>query len=243
MKVKVIGCGGIGGCLLPILTRFLNFHPNYRDSDNLFITLIDGDSYEPKNQDRQVFKTVGKKSDVTRDALKDDFENIQFDSRPVFLDEKNVSDLIEEGDIVFLCVDNHTTRKMVNDHCITMKNVLLISGGNDFSDGNVQIHYRVDGVDKTLPIAERHPEIDEPEDEHPSQLLKRIQGCDLQILSEPQLLIANNMAAALMLNAFYQYLEGKLGDYDEVYFDCLKNKTRLTPDEVQKIVLDRKDVA
>jgi hypothetical protein len=232
MQIKVIGCGGIGGCLLPILSRFLNFHPMYRDDGNLTITLIDGDSYEPKNQDRQAFDAIGKKSDVTRDTLKSKFNNIVFESQSCFVDDKNVVNLIEDGDIVFLCVDNHTTRKILSDHCEKLDNILLISGGNDFSDGNVQIHWRINGENKTLPIAnDRHMEIVDPEDEHPARLLERIKGCDLQLMSEPQLLIANNMASALMLNAFYQFLEEKLGNYDEVYFNCLSSGVRTVGQE------------
>ena len=30
-----------------------------------------------------------------------------------------------------MAVDNHTTRKLVNDYCAKLKNVVLISGGND----------------------------------------------------------------------------------------------------------------
>lgn len=222
MKIRVIGCGGIAGCVLPVLCRFLNYHPDY---DDVEISLIDGDEYEEKNRDRQGFDEFGNKADVTAKKLEEEFPSIFFRSHPTYIDEDNVIMLLREGDIIFLCVDNHATRKFVSDHCEELDNVVVISGGNDYIDGNVQIHIRKDGENLTLPIAnEFHPEIEEPEDENPADMEKREGGCDVEVVSEPQLLIANNHIAAVMLSTFYGYLEGEI-DYDEVYIDVLANKS------------------
>ena len=61
MRVKVIGIGGIGGCLLPVLCKFLDF----KTSDKVTLVLVDGDSYETKNLDRQFFDDFGNKAEVT----------------------------------------------------------------------------------------------------------------------------------------------------------------------------------
>jgi len=222
MKIRVIGCGGIAGRLLDTLCRFLNYHPDFQDAE---ISLIDGDTYEEKNRDRQAFDELGNKAEVTAKSLELQFPSIYFRAHPTYIDQDNIIMLLREGDLIFSCVDNHATRKLVSDHCEELDNVVVISGGNDYIDGNVQVHIRKDGENLTLPIAnEYHPEIEEPEDESPADIDEREGGCDVEVVSEPQLLIANNYIAAGMLNAFYSYLEGEI-DYDEAYLDVLANKS------------------
>ena len=228
MKVRVIGCGGIGTCMLDTLCRYLNFHPKLKEGGDIEVSLIDGDKYEERNQERQVFETLGNKADVTKDRLEKQFPNIYFKSHPTYVSEANVALLIRDGDVVLSCVDNHTTRKLLSDHCESLDNVLFISGGNDYTDGNMQVHHRVDGENLTLPIAnEFHPEIQEPEDENPADTEQRQAGCDVERIHEPQIVITNNAVAASMLNAVLAYMEGKAFDYDEIYFDCLTNKSRV----------------
>ena len=118
-------------------------------------------------------------------------------------------------------VDNHATRKLVSDRCEDLENVVLISGGNDFTDGNVQVHIRRDGQNITLPIAnDFHPEIMYPEDRNPADA-----GCEELAQSQPQLVIANNAIAATMLSVFYAYLQDKI-TYDEIYVDILRGNSR-----------------
>jgi hypothetical protein len=50
-----------------------------------------------------------------------------------YVNESNIAALLRGGlhNVILLCVDNHATRKLVNDHCATLPDVCLISGGND----------------------------------------------------------------------------------------------------------------
>ncbi len=216
MKIKVIGIGGIGCSLLPVLARFLNF-----SYSNIELTLIDGDDYEEKNRDRQPFSRLGNKAEVTVEKLGEEFSQIFFRTEPKYVTEDNVFLLISEGDIIFLCVDNHATRKIVSDRCEELSDVVLISGGNELTDGNIQVYIREGGEDITLPLANSfHPEIQFPEDENPEDL-----GCEQLRESEPQLLITNNAIAALMLNAFFSHLRGEL-KFDELYIDIITGRAR-----------------
>lgn len=217
MRVKVIGIGGIGGCLLPVLCKFLSYH----EEKNVDMVLVDGDTYERKNAERQFFKKVGNKAEVTAERLRDDFPRVGFEFLFMYADEANIESIIREGDIVFLCVDNHATRKLVSDCCEELSDVVLISGGNGFTDGNIQVFVRKDGEDVTLPLTnDRHPEIAEPKDKHPNEL-----SCEELMVSEPQLIIMNNAIAAAMLNCFYAYLQGKL-NYTELYVDIITGNSR-----------------
>lgn len=212
-KIKVVGAGGIGGVLLPTLTQHLAYS---KDRDDIVLTVIDGDTYEPRNRERQSFHRIGNKAEVTVERLKQDFPDISIYAFGEFVTPDSAEYLLEDGDTILLCVDNHTTRKLVSDFCRDMDSVVLISGGNEYTDGNIQVYVRKDGVDMTLPLANRfHPEIQRPTDKSPHEV-----GCGEEALVEPQLLITNFMIAALMLNAFWASSQGIL-TYGEVYA-CIK---------------------
>lgn len=88
------------------------------------------------------------------------------------------------------------------------------------------MHAREGGVDQILPIASRyHPEIREPTDKNPGDKDSTVAGHGALVRPDPQLLISNNMIAAMMLNCFYAQQNGRL-DYDEVYLDVIANQTR-----------------
>lgn len=220
-NIKVIGAGGIGTCLLPTLCRYLNYDKRF---DFVEVCIIDGDEYEERNKERQHFSRIGNKAEVTVEKLGEEFDRIFLRSQGVYLTEDNIVRIIREDDLIFCCVDNHKTRKLVSDRCKELKNVILISGGNDFSDGNVQIYIREDNKDITVPITEWHPEIANPTDKNPGDTEKQ-PGCLALAQASPQLVIANNSVASRMLEVFYSLLEGKV-DFTEVYFDCLTCSSR-----------------
>ena len=102
-----------------------------------------------------------------------------------------------------------------------MAEITLISGGNDYEDGNVQVYVRREGRDLTPSLARYHPEIADPRDRNPAAL-----SCEeLMAAGAPQLLFANLMVASLMLNAFYALRQGRL-NYSEVYLDIVQNLSR-----------------
>jgi molybdopterin/thiamine biosynthesis adenylyltransferase len=127
MNIKIIGLGGVGSILVERLCRFLNYTREIEAS----VTLVDGDEYEAKNYERQEFSTFGNKAEVKASDLDIQFPDISIDVFPAFVNETTIMNVVKEGDIVFLCVDNHKTRNIVNNYCKNMKNVTLISGGNE----------------------------------------------------------------------------------------------------------------
>lgn len=218
MRIKVIGVGGIGTALLPPLTRYLNFATNPSEME---LTLIDGDRFEAKNRERQHFDNYGNKAEIVAARLRRDFECLNILVRPEFVIPDNVYSLIGERDVIFMGVDNHASRKLISNRCDDLDNVLLISGGNFFTDGNVQVYWRRDGEDQTLPLDnEFHPEIANPRDKNPGEV-----GCGELAESVPQLIFTNNAIAAQMLSAFYAWSVGKL-NFDEVYVDIVTGNVR-----------------
>lgn len=227
-KIKIIGLGGIGSYLAEPLARFLNF--SYKDQ-TIEITLIDGDQYEEKNKERQQFGEYENKAKGTADLLIPKFPNIHFRVKEEYLDDVNVISNIRENDIVFLCVDNHATRKIVSDRCQELDNVTLISGGNDVTDGNVIFYRRKNGKELGRSPTALHPLIAKPQDVNPADLDKSQEGCQEQQEENPQLLFTNLTIAAWMCNVFRS---SELGDpkFEQVFVDINSHKVRSSPEEV-----------
>lgn len=217
IPIKIVGLGGVGSILVERLCRFLNFSADM-DAE---ITLADGDTYEQKNFERQEFSTFGNKAEVKASDLELQYPNIGLDVYPAFINEATVGDVVKEGDVVFLCVDNHKTRMIVNNYSKVLKNITLISGGNEFTDGNVQIYVRKDGKDVTPDLGAYHPEIENPDDKLPEE-----QSCEELSQSDPQLYFANLGVATIMCWSFYNVVVKAQLEASEVYFDMLGMNTK-----------------
>ena len=130
--------------------------------------------------------------------------------------------IVREGDIVLLAVDNHAARALVDRHVATLEDATLISGGNDETDGNVQLVRRRDGWSVDGHLVEIHPEIGEAADDG----APREPGCQVLAAERPQLLVTNLMVASAMLNALWQVVERGSVPYSEVYLDVIQCAAR-----------------
>jgi len=231
-SVKLIGLGGVGGIVARYGAMFLaSLGCEAR------LVLIDGDSFEPGNATRMFFGCCGNKAAVTRDELLPRLADSCLTLLAIeeFLTPENISRLLHNGDLILLAVDNHATRKLVNDHCATLAEVCLISGGNDGIEktahgrqrrgtfGNAQIHVRSAGEDLTPSLTRFHSEIANPADKHPAD-----KSCTELIVSVPQILFANLMVASAMLNTLWLHLCGAT-HYGEIAFDLADGLMRPVP--------------
>lgn len=224
-KIKVIGAGGIGGYLIEPLARYLS-----HSQDNCEITVIDGDNFEEKNKERQRFKALENKANHTVACLKEEFPQVHFRSKAEYVTPDNIITTIRENDVVFLGVDNHATRKLVSDRCEELDNVTLISGGNDYTDGNVIYFQRRDGVNVTKPPTALYSKIAKPEDKNPGTFTEQErQGCQREAETNPQLLFTNLAIASAMLNCYYAHEQGK-ANFEQVYVDILTQRSRPSPE-------------
>ncbi|NTU99146.1 hypothetical protein HGA64_04040 [Candidatus Falkowbacteria bacterium] len=217
-NIKVIGLGAGGTHLVHFLAQFLSFR-----SEETIITLIDGDSFEPKNFQNQRFRSLGKKAELKKHELRDEFDSLRYRSISEYVSIDNVHEVIEEGDIVFLAVDNYATMSLVNTYCRQLDNVVLISGGvdeNHDKEGDVCIFIRRNGNDSTPDMTYKHPEIANPKDKAPFEM-----GCDEVIKSHPARLGTVLAVVSWMMSTFMNYLEGSI-DYYEIYFDTSSAKVR-----------------
>jgi hypothetical protein len=225
LTAKLVGCGGIGGHLAPNLCRVL--HAERRPAH---VVLVDGDVFEERNRSRMRFAasdTAANKAVAMARELAADFGDLlTIEPVPEYLTPENIDALVVEHDLVFLAVDNHATRRLVDERCAMLADVTLISGGNDGVEGqadgtygNVQIVRRVAGRSLTSTLGRFHPEIRAARDRLPGE-----RGCaELAGAGAPQLLVTNLAVASAMLSAVYALLRGR-GGYEEVYVDVMRNR-------------------
>ena len=219
-RIVVVGLGGIGSWVVQALCPYLNF-----STESWTLVLVDGDEYEEKNRARQAFEELGSKAEVQTSWVARKYNRVRVQPIAQYISsggEENtypIDSAIRNGDIVFSCLDNHRTRKMVADHCTTLRDVLLISGGNEYTDGNVQMFVRRQGQDKTCRLEKYHPEFITPADKAPFEM-----SCEELADSSPQLIFTNLTAATLMLNAFYAFEQKSFQwEKSELYFDIVAN--------------------
>ena len=228
-SVKLVGLGGVGHIVARYAALFLASW-----GGEVRLVLIDGDTFEPSNSSRMLFGACGNKATVTRDELLPRFSEsgLSLVAIEEYLTPDNISRLIQEGDLVLLTVDNHATRKLVNDHCAQLRHVCLFSGGNDGvgedssgairrgTYGNVQVYIRRDGQDATPPLTRHHPEIQKPADRLPTD-----KSCTELITAVPQILFANLSVASALLTTLWLHLSGAL-HYSELAFDIAEGRMR-----------------
>ena len=230
INIKIVGLGGIGSWLIQFITRYARF--TMLQNKKITITTIDGDAYDSLNRPRQNFQNLGSKARIKKLEMEDEYnkyippgytlENFVFDYVDDYVCEDNIKSLILDGDVIFLGVDNHKSRSIVSKHCKNLDNIILISGGNDITVGNIQIFQKKGGEEITSDLCAYHPEIENPRDKAPYEL-----SCEEMQESAPQLIFTNIVVAVLMCCAYYNLLTGTINinnPIGEAYFDIVTMK-------------------
>lgn len=225
-RVVVIGLGGIGSQLLPSLLHFLH-HRKFGGP----VVLVDGDIFEQDNLNRQLVPEDGlgmNKAEALAIQFGERLPTVNLSSLPFYIDENNLPMVVQDGDLIICGVDNHYTRRLIDDHLHHLTDATYISGGNDLTDGNMQVVRKRGGKFLDPTLQDVHPEIAEatevPDFYKP--------GCDKMLTAAPQIINTNLMVASTMLNAMYMMFEGKDLPYTEVFIDVEVNAARAVKREV-----------
>jgi molybdopterin/thiamine biosynthesis adenylyltransferase len=219
-RVVLVGCGGIGSQLAGPLVRYLANRPMPRP----LLVLVDGDRFEPSNLARQACSAgdLGtSKAEVAGRLARSAGLAVSVIAEHVTA--ANVGLVVREGDLVLLAVDNHPARAIIDRHVASLRDATLISGGNDETDGNVQLVRRRDGYSVDGHLVEIHPEIGEAAS---TEAESREPGCQVLAVERPQLLVTNLMVASAMLNALWAVIEHGSVPYSEVYLDVIAGVAR-----------------
>jgi molybdopterin/thiamine biosynthesis adenylyltransferase len=200
-RTNVIGLGGIFSRLAVVLAEHSRFLPGAPQE----IMIADGDEVEKSNIERQGFSEdhiKRKKADVWAERLKRQYAKFALDIIPFpeFIVPDNVSNIIKDGSITIGAVDNNATRKLLSKHIQTLTNAIFISGGNELTDGNVQLYVQLGGKSRTLPIEKSHPEIEDPKDKNPGEM-----SCEERLaLPGGGQLVETNMEVARITATFFR---------------------------------------
>ncbi len=196
-RITLIGCGGIGSWLLAPLLRFLNAE-RYAGE----IHLWDGDRYAERNAQRQefAFERLGaNKAQVQSECFQSHYPALRLYAHPEYVTDRSVADAVRDRTIVLVAVDNHPARHRIALQAGRLRDVCVLSAGNERLDGNVHVTLRRGGQDRTMPLLTRHPEVAQIQAGDRAEA-----GCeDLIDQGETQLLVTNFMAAAGLLAAFH----------------------------------------
>ena len=217
MKILIVGLGGIGSALISPLGKFFEFYSKEKPS----LVLIDGDKVEKNNLARQNFIETDisrNKADAMRDYMNDLFKG-EIISISQYLKPENIN-LITDDSVVFVCVDNYITRTLIEEHSLKLKNILVIFGGNEYDDGDVNVLYIKNGKLLTPKYSEKHPEVLK-KDKFPDEV-----SCAEGAKSFPQLIFVNTMVAQVMINTYYSFLQLGKVSHNEVFVNIKHNAVR-----------------
>lgn len=199
----VIGCGGTGSKFLIEFGRYLyglNLKENYE------ITIIDGDTVEERNIARQTFQKedIGRfKAEVMSEILSQVFK-IKTYYIPDYIkkvDElsKYISD--ENINIIIACVDNHPCRAIIHQVFITCSDfIIYLDSANGEYNGEVVIGAKLYGKQIFPDRVFYYPEVLTDKDGDRN-------SCSYKMVKEPQQLIANLMAANILMIAISELIK------------------------------------
>lgn len=196
-RIVLIGCGGIGTWLLAPLLRFLN-----AESFDGEIHLWDGDHYTAGNAERQEFaydRIGANKAEVQADVFLAHYPALRLRARAEYVTPENSLEAVRERSLILVAVDNHPARALVARRASALREICVLSAGNEVLDGNVHVTLRRGAKDLTVPLLARHPEI-----AHSMKGDRAEAGCEERVAKgETQLLVTNFLAAASLLAAFH----------------------------------------
>jgi molybdopterin/thiamine biosynthesis adenylyltransferase len=179
--IIVIGCGGVGSYLIPPLCKL---------TQN--ILLMDGDTLEPKNLDRQLFSA----SDLGKNKAEALALRYGVQHRPQYFSTGVIETTL--GDVLMVCADNHAARHEALAQCDSTECTAIIAANETHSAEAYYYQHEWNG--EKLDPRVYYPEILTDRSGDPR---RRDAGCtgEAQQL-RPQLASANFMAAALALQLY-----------------------------------------
>lgn len=217
----LVGAGGTGSILFPALLRYLESYHGNRD-EQFTLTVIDGKEVAASKLHRQLFfgRYAGNPK-ATALVEQYDADPKTVIAVPRYLDDTNIKG-IRENAVVLIAADNFPVRARIEEHAKTLANVTVINGGNEMTDGSLQVYVRREGNDVTPPLSQGHPEILRDDGRDPAAL-----SCQqiAELPSGEQTIIANMMSATAILNAIRRVHDWESTSHapfppgEEVFFD------------------------
>lgn len=226
-EIVCVGCGGI----FSKLWHFLGQSCHNQAKAPKKITLIDGDTFEAKNLDRQDLRDMDvghPKSEVFRNRMLASFNALDVNAVTEYVTSANIKRLIPDNAIILMMVDHDPVRNLISEYMSgQLKNVTLIEGSNfGLNDaqpatvGNAYWYLRLGGEDITLPLHEAYPKIKEAK----GQKTKGEMNCnEREALPGGQQLGATNFMVAAWMGAYLSTLIERMGTKEELVKSAVRN--------------------
>lgn len=110
-NVLVVGCGGLGGYIIEMLTRLGLGH----------ITVVDGDVFDESNLNRQLYSTMDNLGMSKAEVVKERVHLVNPDTEliaiPYVLTLENIDSIMQGHSLVIDAVDNIETRLLLESKC------------------------------------------------------------------------------------------------------------------------------
>lgn len=213
-----IGAGGTGTHLIAPILAYLESHHQGQDWNYV---IVDGDNFDTRNLARQLFDP-GYVATNKAEAMAMMYNRYPVTAYPNFIGKDELATMMQDGDTVLICADNHSIRALVEERAMELNDVTVINAGNELHDGNVQLFVRQNGENKTPRLSFLHPEIKYigSEDRAPMTCQQAA-----ALPGGGQLILANQQAASWMLAALWRFHEGSwTTGWTELQFDLAKNE-------------------
>jgi hypothetical protein len=205
----LVGLGGTGGALCEPLARLLRFHKNAGDQTEL--TFWDGDKHEEDNDERQAGQVGANKAHYWQERAS---RGLIVNFQPRYFEEADAQKVARDPrpGLIVLAVDNFWTRRKVLEALRGRRApMLVVLPGNEATQGSCLVQaYPINptvliqrGADGD--ILTWHPEIAKAHD----GIAQNGPGCSVNQAREPQTIAANFTAAACVLWAVTNYLDGE----------------------------------
>ena len=212
----MVGAGGTGSYLMPILHRYLV--STY--GEDFLLAVIDNDVIGVENLARQAHEPshVGVNKAV---ALCQGRAN----TIPIsaYLGPDNIDTLIQAGSTVIITVDNMPCRARIEAKALSLPNVTVINAGNEEHTGSVQLMVRRANENVTPPIGFLHPEIAAPGEDRALMTCEAIAA----LPGGGQTAIANQTAATFSMVALNHLHQNTALRWHEVQFDALTGEVEM----------------
>lgn len=242
-KIFIIGCGGTGSNYIKELARYLATNRNYMI--NADVILIDGDTVEEKNLERQSFTPedlLMNKAEAMALAVSDMY-NLTFSYVPEYIASKEhmlrimrntyERESYEEEEtfvpIIIGCVDNHNCRKILHEIFEEYTDIIYIDAANEFSTGEVVV-----GIKNNQAVIAPDRAFYFPEVLEDSKSVLEMSCTELNNV-KPQHLVTNLFAANICLIQTIKILSGDWtcgGIYSFDAFGC--SCTRIDPNLIKQ---------
>lgn len=225
-NVVIVGAGGTGSNLIARFSQFLVG----TDADYEVI-VIDGDSIEDKNLERQNFlpnDVLQNKADVICQAVSETY-GLTFSSYSEYINTVNdLSELFNAMDhseyrngerrvvmpVLIGCCDNHRCRQVMEKWFDAATTAIYIDSANEFSVGEVVVGVKRDGVVVSPSRKFYFPEIMRSKVKRKSE-----ESCGAINKSKPQHLATNCEAANILLSILCNLISNNSISGGIIYFD------------------------